>query len=185
GDWLLEHQDPAGWWSGESETNVTITAEHILLLRFLGLDPSTLRDAVTRYLLGQQREDGSWALYYEGPADLSTSIEAYAALKVLGLDPSSKPMRRALQVIHDLGGVAQALVFTRIWLAMFGQYPWDGVPSIPPELIWLPPSAPFNLYDFACWARATITPLLIILARRPVRPLGCDLGELVLPGSEH
>ena len=184
-DWLLEHQDPAGWWCGEFETNVTITAEHILLLRFLGLDPSTLRDAVTRYLLGQQREDGSWALYYEGPADLSTSIEAYAALKVLGLDPSSKPMRRALQVIHDLGGVAQARVFTRIWLAMFGQYPWDSVPSMPPELIWLPPSAPFNLYDFACWARATIAPLLIILARRPVRPLGCDLGELVLPGSEH
>jgi len=184
-DWLLEHQNSAAWWCGEFETNVTITAEHVLLLRFLGLDPSPLRDGVTRYLLGEQREDGSWALYYDGPADLSTTIEAYAALKVLGLDPASEPMHRALRVIHDLGGAAQARVFTRIWLAMFGQYPWDGVPSMPPELIWLPPSVPFNLYDFACWARTTIAPLLIILARRPVRPLGCDLGELVLPGSEH
>src|SRR5690606_24042917 len=109
-DWLLEHQDPAGWWCGEFETNVTITAEHILLLRFLGLDPSPLRDAVTRYLLGEQREDGSWALYYEGPADLSTSIEAYAALKVLGLDPTSEPMRCALQEIHDLVGAVHARV---------------------------------------------------------------------------
>ena len=75
-DWLLEHQNSAAWWCGEFETNVTITAEHVLLLRFLGLDPSPLRDGVTRYLLGEQREDGSWALYYDGPADLSTTIEA-------------------------------------------------------------------------------------------------------------
>lgn len=183
-DWLLERQDPAGWWCGELETNVTMTAEHILLLRFLGLSHESIRDGAVIHILGQQRDDGSWANYHDGPADLSTTIEAYVALKVLGVDPASAPMVRALRVIHGLGGVAQARVFTKMWLALFGAYPWAGVPSMPPELIYLPPSLPFNLYDFACWARGTIAPLLIVLSRRPVRPLGCELNELVVPGSE-
>ncbi|MGH2410746.1 MAG: squalene--hopene cyclase, partial [Chloroflexota bacterium] len=182
--WLLERQDAQGWWCGELETNVTMTAEHVLLLRFLGLDVAPIRDGAARHILHNQRDDGSWALYYDGPADLSTTIEAYVALKVLGLDPGADPMRRALTVIHQQGGVAQARVFTKIWLALFGQYPWAGVPSMPPELIYLPPSVPFNLYDFACWARGTIAPLLIVISRRPVRPLGCEVSELVVPGSE-
>src|SRR5579862_360542 len=72
--WLLERQDAGGWWCGELETNVTMTAEHVLLLRFLGLDTETIRDGAIRHLLGNQREDGSWALYVDGPADLSTTI---------------------------------------------------------------------------------------------------------------
>jgi squalene-hopene/tetraprenyl-beta-curcumene cyclase len=135
-------------------------------------------------MLETQREDGSWELYHAGPADLSSTIEAYVALKVLSVDPQSEPMRRALRVIHEQGGVAQARVFTKIWLALFGQYPWTGVPSMPPELVYLPSNVPFNLYDFACWARGTIAPLLIVLSRRPVRSLGCSVPELVVPGTE-
>ena len=78
-EWLVARQDPGGWWVGELETNVTMTAEHVLLLRFLGVDPTPVRDGAIRHLLREQREDGSWALYYDGPADLSTTIEAYAA----------------------------------------------------------------------------------------------------------
>jgi squalene-hopene/tetraprenyl-beta-curcumene cyclase len=182
--WLLERQDAEGWWCGELETNVTMTAEHILLLRFLGLSLDQIRDGARRHILGNQRADGSWALYFDGPADLSTTIEAYVALKVLGVDPASDAMRRALAVIHRQGGVARARVFTKIWLALFGQYPWSGVPSMPPELIYLPSWAPFNLYNFACWARGTIAPLLIVLSRRPVRELGCSVAELVIPGTE-
>lgn len=189
--WLRDHQDAEGWWSGELETNVTMTAEHVLLLCFLGsLTPASrsdldaIRDGAIRHLLEEQRDDGSWALYYAGPADLSTTIEAYVALKVLGVSPTSEPMQRALRGIRIQGGVAKARVFTKIWLAMFGQYPWSGVPSMPPELVYLPPAAPFNLYNFACWARGTIAPLLIVLSRRPVRPLGVDLAELFTPGTE-
>ncbi|HET7036465.1 MAG TPA: squalene--hopene cyclase [Thermomicrobiaceae bacterium] len=182
--WLRERQNPAGWWRGELETNVTMTAEHILLLRFLGLPLEPIRDGALIHILNNQREDGSWALYYAGPADLSTTVEAYVALKLLGVDPASAPLTRALRVIHQLGGVARARVFTKIWLALFGQYPWRGVPSMPPELYYLPANLPFNLYDFACWARGTIAPLLIVLSRRPCRPLGCQLSELVTPGSE-
>ena len=182
--WLLEHQDAEGWWCGELETNVTMTAEHVLLLRFLELSLERIRDGAIRHILNNQRDDGSWALYFGGPADLSTTIEAYVALKVLGVDPGGDAMQRALTVIHQQGGVAKARVFTKIWLALFGQYPWSGVPSMPPELIYLSPKVPFNLYDFACWARGTIAPLLIVISRRPVKSLGCSVPELVVPGTE-
>jgi squalene-hopene/tetraprenyl-beta-curcumene cyclase len=184
-DWLFAHQDPTGWWCGELETNVTMTAEHVLLLRFLDLNVEPIREGAIRHILAKQRDDGSWGLYYNAPADLSTTIEAYVALKVLGVDPHSNPMRNALRVIHQQGGLARARVFTKMWLALFGAYPWEGVPSMPPELVHLPPSVPFNLYDFACWARGTIAPLLCVLTERPTRPLGCSVHELVVPGTEH
>ena len=182
--WLSERQDEEGWWIGELETNVTMTAEHVLLLSFLGLPLDSIRSGAIQHILSGQRTDGSWAQYHDGPADLSTTIEAYAALKVLGVDPANDAMARALRVVHGMGGVAHARVFTKIWLALFGQYPWAGVPSMPPELVRFPLWAPLNLYDFACWARGTIAPLLIVISRRPVRPLGVELGELVVPGTE-
>ena len=182
--WLLERQAPEGWWSGELETNVTMTAEHVLLLRFLSLPLEEIREGASRHILHEQREDGSWALFYDGPADLSTTIEAYVALKVLGIDPASAPLRRALALIRSLGGVAEARVFTKIWLALFGAYPWEGVPSLPPEIALFGSHTPFNLYDFSCWARGTIAPLTIVLSHRPVHPLGVALSELTVPGTE-
>jgi squalene-hopene/tetraprenyl-beta-curcumene cyclase len=182
--WLLERQDADGWWFGELETNVTMTAEHVLLLRFLGVRLDSIRDGALDHIVRNQREDGSWALYYDAPADLSTTIEAYAALKVLGLDPNAEPMRRALRVILRLGGAARARVFTKIWLALFGKYPWDGIPTMPPEMVFLPPSIPFNLYDYACWARGTVAPLAVVISRRPTRDLGVPLNEIVLEGTE-
>jgi squalene-hopene/tetraprenyl-beta-curcumene cyclase len=183
-DWLLEHQDAAGWWSSELQTNVTMTAEHVLLLRFLGVDHQSIAAVAIRHILGEQREDGTWGLYHDAPGDLSTTIEAYVALRVLGVDASREPLTRALRFIHAQGGLARARVFTKIWMALFGVHPWDGVPSMPPELVNFPPWMPFNLYDFACWARGTIAPLLIVISRRPVRALGCDVSEIVNPGSE-
>jgi squalene-hopene/tetraprenyl-beta-curcumene cyclase len=181
---LLDTQDPAGWWSGELETNVTMTAEHVLLLTFLGVEMDDIREGAIRHLLSAQREDGSWGVYHDAPADVSTTIEAYVALRVLGLDGSRRELRDALRVILEQGGLAHARVFTKIWMALFGAYPWEGVPSMPPELAWLPPRVPLNLYDFACWARGTVAPLLIVLSRRPRRPLPFSLDELVLPGTE-
>ncbi len=184
-DWLIDHQDEAGWWSGELETNVTMTAEHVLLLRFLGVSHDDIREGAIRHILGAQREDGTWALYHDGPGDLSTTIEAYVALRVLGIDATHPEMRRALRSILEQGGLAEARVFTKIWLALFGVHPWDGVPSMPPELVRLPSWAPLNLYDFACWARGTIAPLLIVITHRPVRDLGVSVAEVIVPGSER
>jgi squalene-hopene/tetraprenyl-beta-curcumene cyclase len=182
--WLLQAQATDGWWSGELETNVTMTAEHVLLFRFLGLPLDEFRVGAVAHIMRNQRSDGSWALYYDGPADLSTTIEAYVALKVLGVDASREEMRNALAVILRAGGVANARVFTKIWLALFGVYPWAGIPSLPPELVRLPLWMPFNLYDFSCWARGTVAPLTIVITKKPVRELGVDVGEIVLPGTE-
>lgn len=160
-----------------------MTAEHVLLLRFLGVSHEPIREGAIAHILHNQREDGSWALYYDGPADLSTTIEAYVALKVLGVDPSRDEMRRALSVIRKLGGLADARVFTKIWMALFGEYPWDGIPTMPPEIVNLPLWMPFNLYDFACWARGTVGPLCVVIARRPKRDLGIGVSEIVNPGT--
>ena len=84
-------------------------------------------------------------------------------------------MRGALAMIHRGGGVANARVFTKIWLALFGKYPWDGIPSLPPEIVYFPLWMPFNLYDFACWARGTVAPLTIVVSKKPVRELGVDV----------
>jgi len=184
-EWLLQAQSTEGWWSGELETNVTMTAEHVLLFRFLGLSLDEFGAGAILHMLRNQREDGSWALYYDGPADLSTTIEAYVALKVLGVDPKSEPMRKALEVIHRGGGVTSARVFTKIWLALFGEYPWSGVPSLPPEMVDFPLWVPFNLYDFACWARGTVAPLTIVVSKKPVRALGVDIREIGVPGTER
>ena len=183
-EWLLAQQSPEGWWSGELETNVTMTAEQVLLYRFLGLPLDEIQNGAIKHLLQNQRDDGSWALYYDGPADLSTTIEAYVALKVLGHDSGRDEMRRALAVITRAGGVVEARVFTKIWLAIFGKYPWSGIPSLPPELVYFPLWMPFNLYDFACWARGTVAPLTIVVSKKPLRDLGVEVDELVVPGTE-
>ena len=183
--WLLDKQHPDGWWTDELETNVTMTAEHVLLMRFLGVALDPIRDGAIKHILYNQREDGSWALYYDGPADLSTTIEAYVALKVLGVDTGCDEMQRALHVIRTLGGLADARVFTKIWMALFGVYPWDGIPTMPPEIVHFPPWMPFNLYDFSCWARGTVGPLCIVIARRPIRDLGVDVPEIVNPGTNE
>jgi squalene-hopene/tetraprenyl-beta-curcumene cyclase len=182
--WLLQEQNTEGWWSGELETNVTMTAEHVLLFRFLGLPHDDFRAGAIAHILHHQRDDGSWALYHDGPADLSTTIEAYIALKVLGVDPQRDEMRKALDVIVAQGGIVNARVFTKVWLALFGIYPWSGVPSVPPEIVYFPLWMPFNLYDFACWARGTVAPLTIVMAKKPVRALGVDVREIIVPGTQ-
>jgi squalene-hopene/tetraprenyl-beta-curcumene cyclase len=168
---LLSLQSPEGYWWAELEANVTMAAEHLLLERFLGImEPERTRKAA-RYILERQRSDGSWPIYHGGPGDLSVTTEAYFALKVAGNDPSSLEMRRAREFILGRGGAGRARVFTRLWLALFGQSDWGALPVMPPEAILLPGRGPVSIYDFASWARATMVPILVVQAYRPVVPL--------------
>jgi squalene-hopene/tetraprenyl-beta-curcumene cyclase len=175
---LLSQQNPAGWWKGELATNVTIDAEDLLLRQFLGIRTAEQTTQTARWIRCQQRDDGSWATFYGGPGDLSTTIEAYTALRLAGDPADAKHMAAAATFVRAQGGVEASRVFTRIWLAMFGQWPWDRLPAIPPELVLLPRWAPFNVYEFACWARQTIVPLSVVRTLRPVRELGFRLDEL-------
>jgi squalene-hopene/tetraprenyl-beta-curcumene cyclase len=175
---LLSLQQASGCWRGELETNVTMDAEDLLLREFLGVrgEPETRRAAT--WIRSQQREDGSWANFHGGDGDLSTTIEAYVALRLAGDPPEARHLRRARGFILDHGGVERARVFTHIWLALFGLWRWTDLPALPPELVLFPSWMPFNIYDFACWARQTVVPLSVVMARRPWRSLGFDIDEL-------
>ena len=175
---LLTAQEPEGYWKAELETNVTMDAEDMLLRQFLGIREQKTTELSAAWIRSQQREDGTWANAFGGPPDLSTTVEAYVALRLAG-DPMSAPhLSRAADFIRKRGGIAATRVFTRIWLALFGVVSWDDLPVLPPEMMFLPKSAPLNIYDFACWARQTIVPLTIVTHYRPQRSLGFDLDEL-------
>ncbi len=175
---LLALQKPDGHWRGLLETNVTMDAEDLLLRAFLGItDRERSRPAAT-WIRSKQASDGSWANFAGGPGDLSTTIEAYWALRLAGDEPSAPHMQRAAAWCRERGGPREARVFTHIWMALFGLWPWDEVPAIPPELMFLPTWFPLNPYDFACWARQTIVALMIVRAHRPSRRLPFTLEEL-------
>jgi squalene-hopene/tetraprenyl-beta-curcumene cyclase len=177
-NWLLARQHPGGWWQGELESNVTMDAEDLFLWEFLGLRTAAQTRESAAWIRSQQRDDGSWATYAGGPGDLSTSVEAYVALRLAGDPADSGHLRRAREFVLAAGGIEGSRVFTRFWLALFGQEPWSGLPVLPPELVLLPRWAPLSVSHFACWARQTIVPLAVVGALRPSRPLGFDLAEL-------
>ncbi|MGW6054562.1 squalene--hopene cyclase [Streptomyces sp. NPDC055189] len=177
-DFLLSQQDAAGWWKGDLDTNVTMDAEDLLLRQFLGIRDEETTRAAALFIRGEQREDGTWATFFGGPGELSTTIEAYVALRLAGDAPDDPHMAKASAWIRDQGGIAESRVFTRIWLALFGWWKWDDLPELPPELIYFPKWLPLNIYDFGCWARQTIVPLTIVSAKRPVRPAPFALEEL-------
>jgi len=178
---LLGLQHPDGYWKGELETNVSIDAEDLLLRQFLGIRTAEQTAGTARWIRSRQRADGTWANFFDGPPELSTTVEAYVALRLAGDPAGAEHMVRASSYITGAGGVAATRVFTRIWLALFGLWSWDELPVLPPELMFLPPWAPLNIYDFGCWARQTVVALTVVGSHRPVRDLGIALDELALP----
>jgi squalene-hopene/tetraprenyl-beta-curcumene cyclase len=177
-DALLNDQTPAGWWRGELETNVTMDAEDLLLRQFFGLRTDQQTAAAATWIRANQHEDGTWGNFYGGPADLSTTLEAYVALRLAGDLPDAPHMRRAAAFVRQRGGIERARVFTKMWMALFGQWPWEDLPVLPPELVLLPAWVPLNIYDFGCWARQTVVALTVVSTYRPVRDLGFDIDEL-------
>src|ERR1700761_4885328 len=176
--YLLSLQESGGWWRGELETNAPMDAEDMLLREFLGIREPGPTERCAAWIRSQQRGDGTWANFAGGPGDLSTTIEAYVALKLAGDDPDGPHMRRAAEWVRGEGGLQKARVFTRIWMALFGAWSWNDVPALLPEQILLPQWFPLNVYDFACWARQTVVALSAVLALRPVRPLPFSIEEL-------
>jgi len=138
---LLELQRPDGIWVGELESNVTMTAQHLFWNHALGLRTPDLERRIANELIARMRDDGTWSIWFEGPPDLSTSIEAYVALRMCGVDPGSK----AFAYIRREGGIPKSRLFTKCFLALLGQWPWQRMVPIPPELVLLPPWAPFSI----------------------------------------
>ncbi|HEY1449336.1 MAG TPA: squalene--hopene cyclase [Solirubrobacteraceae bacterium] len=181
---LLSLQNEAGWWQGELQTNVTMDAEDMLLREFLGVRTADETERSAAWIRSQQRADGTWANFFGASGELSTTIEAYWALRLAGDTPEHEHMRIAAEWIRGQGGIARARVFTHLWLALFGLWSWDRVPALPPEVILLPSWVPLNIYDFACWARQTIVAVSLVKAHRPVHTLPFDLSELDSGGED-
>jgi squalene-hopene/tetraprenyl-beta-curcumene cyclase len=181
-DHLRATQSPEGWWKGELETNVTMDAEDLLMREFLGIRTEQETAEAARWIRSQQRADGTWATFAGGPGDVSTTVEAWVALRLAGDRPDEPHLARAAAFVRDAGGVAATRVFTRLWLALFGLESWAELPALPPEVVFLPRWMPLNIYDFACWARQTIVPLTVVASRRPVRPLPFGIDELRVGG---
>ena len=175
--WFLSRQHASeGYWVAELEADTTLTSEYLMLRRFLDrVDPERERTAVG-YLRAMQLPDGGWPIFYGGPSEISASVKAYFALKLSGVSVDEPFMVRAKDCILAKGGVVQTNVFTKIALALFDQYDWEGVPHMPVELMLLPKGFYFNIYAISYWSRAVLVPLLIIFAHRPVCQIPREQG---------
>ncbi|NLU83465.1 squalene--hopene cyclase [Rhodococcus sp. HNM0569] len=176
--WLRGRQDGTGWWKGDLDTNVTMDAEDLMMRAFLGISSQEVTEPAARWIRSQQREDGTWATFHGGPGEISTTVEAWVALRLAGDEPDAPHMKAAAEFVLANGGIESTRVFTRIWLSLFGLWSWDDCPEMPPEIMFLPKWAPLNIYDWGCWARQTIVPLTIVGTVKPVRPLPFGIDEL-------
>ena len=188
-DALLKTQHPDGYWLYELEADCTIPAEYILMMHYLDEIDVELEQKIAVYLRERQADHGGWPLYYGGELDISASVKAYYALKIVGDSPDAPHMQRARQAILELGGAAKSNVFTRIALALFGEVPWRAVPYIPVEIMLMPGWFPFNLDKVSYWSRTVMVPLFILCTYQPraKNPRKVHVRELFTtpPEEEH
>ena len=174
--YLLAAQRPSGFWQGELEADISVTAGYVSFMRYFGFEIGERAKQVQSLLLCEQLPDGGWSAYAGGDGHLDVSVQVYLALKLLGCSADEPFMRRARDFIVAQGGIERCATFTRILLALFGQVDWETLPMVPPEIMLLPRFSPITIYDFSSWARATIVALTIVFTHRPVYPLPPEEG---------
>lgn len=170
-EWLLAAQAPDGHWCGELEGDTILESEYVLVFHFLGRLADPRVQKLAAYLRLRELPAGGWAIYPGGPPEVSASIKAYLALKLAGDDPAAPHMARARARILELGGIEAANSFTKLYLAICGEYDWWRCPAVPPEMVLLPRWFYFNLAEISSWSRGIVVPLSMIWALRPSRPL--------------
>jgi len=173
---LIAKQAADGYWVGELQGDSILESEYILLKFILGQEADPDLVLMANYLRRLQNADGGWSLYPGGAADLSGTVKAYFALKLMGDDPSAPHLRKARQLILTLGGAERCNSFTKFYFAALGQISYDACPSIPPEIVFLPKWFYFNLYNVSAWTRTMILPLSLVTTLRPVRKLNDWMG---------
>jgi squalene-hopene/tetraprenyl-beta-curcumene cyclase len=186
-NYLLSIQTPQGYWWANLESNVTITAEVVLLHKIWGTNQTRPLQKTETYLRREQRPSGGWELYYGDGGDLSTSVEAYMALRLLGVPATDPALLAAKDFILQRGGISKTRIFTKMHLALIGCYDWRGLPSIPPSIMLLPDNFPVTIYEMSSWARSSTVPLLIVFAQKPiyVTESAIHLDELYTEGVEN
>ncbi|MGB5769875.1 MAG: squalene--hopene cyclase [Crocosphaera sp.] len=186
-NYLLSLQYPQGYWWAELESNITLTAETVLVHKIWGTDKTRPLHKIEAYLRRQQREHGGWELFYGDGGEISTSVEAYMALRLLGVPQDDPALIRAKEFIISKGGISKTRIFTKFHLALIGCYNWKGIPSIPPWIMLFPNSFPFTIYEMASWARESTVPLIIVFNDQPVFAIDpiFNLDELYAEGVEN
>ncbi len=184
--WLFGQQHKDGYWCGELEADSMLEADYIFVHTLLGTgDPGRMRRCVNE-ILRHQNADGGWSLYPGGPSNVNYGVKCYLALKLMGWKADDEVLARARQNVLSLGGVVECNTFTKIYLCAMGQYEYDAVPAVPPEIVLFPNWFYFNIYAISAWSRAILVPLSIIYAKKPFKKLAPEQGidELFVGGRE-
>jgi squalene-hopene/tetraprenyl-beta-curcumene cyclase len=183
---LFSAKHEEGYWCGELEADTTLESDYLVLHTLLGtVDPVRFQKAAN-WIIQQQNEDGGWSIYPTGPSNVSVSVKAYFALKLAGYRADHPALERARKKILTLGGVTEVNTFAKIYLCFFGQYDYDAVPAIPPEIVLFPKWFWFNLYEISSWSRAILVPLSICYAKKPFKKIPREMGieELFVGGMQ-
>jgi len=183
---LFSQQHEEGYWCGELEADTTLESDYILLHTLLGTGNAERFQKCANYILRHQNEDGGWPIYAHGPSNISATVKAYFGLKLAGYKPEHAALAKARKKIMEMGGVTEVNTFTKIYLCFLGQYDYDAVPAIPPEIVLFPKWFWFNIYEISSWSRAILVPLSICYAKKPLRKIPDEMGveELFLGGRE-
>ena len=184
--YLFSQQHEEGYWCGELEADTTLESDYILLHTLLGTGSRKRFEKAARYILKHQNDDGGWSIYAAGPSNISASVKAYFGLKLAGITADHPALTRARTKILEMGGVTEVNTFTKIYLCFFGQYDYDAVPAVPPEIVLFPNWFWFNIYEISSWSRAILVPLSICYAKKPFKKIPDEMGveELFVGGRD-
>jgi squalene-hopene/tetraprenyl-beta-curcumene cyclase len=183
---LFAQQHAEGYWCGELEADTTLESDYILLHTLLGTGSAERFRKAANWILRHQNEDGGWSIYAGGPSNISASVKAYFGLKLVGYAADHPALERARNKILEMGGVTEVNTFTKIYLCFFGQYDYDAVPAIPPEIVLFPNWFWFNIYEISSWSRAILVPLSICYAKKPFKKVPPEMGvEELFVGGMH
>lgn len=185
--WLLGQQHPDGYWCGELEADVMLEADYIFMHVLLGTGDAGKMERAVNEVLRHQNEDGGWSQYPGGPSNINYGVKSYFALKLMGFAADNPLMTKAREWILANGGVVACNTFTKIYLCAMGQYEYDAVPAIPPEIVLFPNWFYFNIYEISAWSRAILVPLSIIYAKKPFKKIAAEqrIDELFVGGREN
>ncbi len=186
-EYLLSQQHPEGYWCGELEADSMLEADYIFLHTLLESgDPGRLKRAYTE-MMRYQNQDGSWSLYPSGPGNISLSVKCYFSAKLMGIGADDPRLVRCREWVLAHGGVVECNTFTKMYLCALGQYDYDAVPAIPPEIVLFPNWFYFNIYEISSWSRTILVPLAIIYAKKPFKKIPPEQGieELYVGGRAN
>src|SRR5690242_788610 len=186
-DYLFAQQHKDGYWCGELEADTTLESDYIAIHTLLGTGQRSRMERAVPEIIRHQNADGGWPIFAGGPSNISASVKAYFALKLMGYKADHPVLERARKKILEMGGATECNTFTKIYLCFFGQYDWEAVPAVPPEIVLFPNWFWFNLYEISSWSRAILVPLSIAYAKKPFKKIPPEMGiqELFPQGMEH